>query len=164
MLLDGVSLNVSQTTWNAVAAIVDTGTPTVNVPVVAFAALRAAIAARCAAGATYHGFCDVAPGQPTLLDGACFSFTAQQMRSMPQIAFLVGDSSAPLKLEYDSRAYLTVSPYQCSDPSQLSFALSSPGDNFTVLGASFMTTHAVAYDRGSMRLGFAPSHGCPAPH
>jgi len=164
MVVDGVRLNVSQTAWNAVAAIVDTGTPTVNVPVAAFAALRAAIAARCAAGATYHGLCDVAPGQPTLLDGACFSFTAQQARSMPQIAFLVGDASAPVKLEYAASAFLTASPYQCSDPTLLSFALSSPGDNFTVLGASFMTAHAVAYDRASMRLGFAPSHGCPTPH
>lgn len=162
LAVNGKRLHVPHPVWNGVAAIVDTGTPVVNVPVAAFQALRSAIAALCAAGATFHGFCDAPAGQ-TLLDGACFAFTSAQRRNQPRFSFLVGDAAAPLELPYDASAFLQQSPYACSDASQLSLALSSPGDNFTVLGASFMTKTAVAYDRARMRLGFAPQHGCPAP-
>lgn len=45
----GAPLGVNASDWNAVAAIVDTGTPIVNVPVLAYAALRTRLLNACSA-------------------------------------------------------------------------------------------------------------------
>jgi hypothetical protein len=47
MTIDGIRIDVASSEWNQVAAIVDTGTPDVNIPVNAFAAMKSYLLSQC---------------------------------------------------------------------------------------------------------------------
>lgn len=104
MRVDGHRLPVSAPTFNQVAAIVDTGTPNVNVPVDAFAALRTYVFAQCDKGRQWPGFCDQPAGK-TLLDGACLNLTANAIAQLPPLQFVLGQHH-PITLTYQPQQYV----------------------------------------------------------
>jgi hypothetical protein len=92
--LDGVSIGVEPATYNALHAIVDTGTPSPNIPDVAWPALERAFQGLCATRPGLVGVCTGVPaGGKDLLNGGCFNMTAAQVAAFPTIEFVLRGTS-----------------------------------------------------------------------
>lgn len=133
-------------------SIVDSGTPNPNLPDSAFAALKSRFLSLC----PHQNLTGVCTGNSsnTIFDQACFSMTAEQIKSFPPIVFVLKG----IELAYEAESYLT-QQYFCPY-GQVSLGL-FPGGDWTVIGAQMMQQYVTIFDRANRRVGFSKARGCP---
>lgn len=145
------SINVPPAVY-AKHSIVDTGTPNPNLPDAAFAALKQKFLSLC----PHQNLPGVCTGNSsnTIFDQACFTMTAQQIKSFPPIVFVLKG----VELAYEAESFLT-QQYFCPF-GQVSLGL-FPGGDWTVIGAQMMQQYVTIFDRANRRVGFSKAIGCP---
>lgn len=74
-------------------SILDTGTPTINLPNVPFASFVGSLLATCNTTSPLAGVCNVPKGSKSLLQGGCASLSPQDLARFPALSFHIGGAS-----------------------------------------------------------------------
>eukprot|EP01127_Copromyxa_protea_P017312 TRINITY_DN5258_c2_g1_i1.p1 TRINITY_DN5258_c2_g1~~TRINITY_DN5258_c2_g1_i1.p1 ORF type:complete len:395 (-),score=67.82 TRINITY_DN5258_c2_g1_i1:21-1205(-) len=153
--INGQSLGLAPPVYNTKHCIVDSGTPQVTLPPSVFQAIETVFKQNCTKS-NLHGVCD-APAGKTLFDGACFTFTPEQMAQLPTFTFIFGGG---LPLVYHPAAYLQPW-YTCQEHGALALMISPDSSGFgSVVGMSALQSYISVYDVENKRFGLGTNYGC----
>lgn len=152
LLVDGTSLGIRGAALNGNIhdgdgpCIVDSGTNFLSLTEPAFAAVAAALRARCPV-----------PDCGGLLQGAAVAMTAAERQRFPTITLTLHGTDGPIPLDLGPEQYLI--------PQNGRYLLGVSGAG-CIVGDTHMLKYWVVYDRAHSRIGFAPQRpgACAAPH
>eukprot|EP01111_Echinosteliopsis_oligospora_P016878 TRINITY_DN7149_c0_g1_i1.p1 TRINITY_DN7149_c0_g1~~TRINITY_DN7149_c0_g1_i1.p1 ORF type:complete len:430 (+),score=98.95 TRINITY_DN7149_c0_g1_i1:145-1434(+) len=154
----GKSINVPSSSYDSRYTIVDSGTPLVTLPTIAYSALRELFVSNCSQNPLVGICTGIDNSTSTLFDSFCFSLTASEISMFPPLKFVIqGEDKNSVYLEYPPSAYLK-EQYFCP-PGQVGLGVTYD-PKFSIIGAEMMQLYYTIFDRTNSRIGFAEVNNC----
>ena len=145
------SAEVLGTTITSIAgqAILDSGTNVLLLDQQPFTDIANAFTSSCATGSNLHGVCDV-PANATIFDGACYSYSAEQLAAFPPITINLQNAT----LSMPASAYMNLYDPLGPNPDYLCLGLRVSDAGF-IIGDVVMAGYYVIFDNENLTIGWA---------